>query len=65
MGYFVWRSDSPANAAWFESIEAGHRAMREAMARIHDRRIEWCLVKTFEDDRDWQTVVCGRHGDLV
>lgn len=63
--YYVWRSDSPAGAVPFDRLEDGHRAMRRAMAACHDRTIEWCLVHDPGGTRDWETVVCGRHGDLI
>jgi hypothetical protein len=65
MSYYLWRSDLPATAARFGTVAAARRAMRAAMRAIPDRRIEWCVVRDPGGDRDWRTVVCGRHGDRV
>lgn len=64
MAYVIWRSDSPANVEGFDDLVSAYRTMQRAMAACHDRSIEWCLVKTHDDDTEWETVVCGRHGDF-
>lgn len=65
MSYVLWRSDSPASVAGFMTIADGLCAFRAALAAVLDGRVEWCLVHASDDGRDWETVVCGHHGDPV
>lgn len=58
--YYIWRSDSPANAAPFEHLDAGLRALVAAAETVADPAIEWCLVHA-RDDAPWETVVCTRY----